>query len=155
MIRKYHLISNQHNEPKLTFTGEISALNNLTQTLTSPDGAYKYSPLQAASAFKDLTLYTNAEPCPMCASAIRWAGFKECVFGTSIQTLIEKGWSQIDISAEEVFERSEGLAGGETRLLGGVLREETDGYFGWQFDEGAVCPSDCERVSGGGCRPVE
>lgn len=26
-----------------------------------------------------------------CASAIRWAGFKEYIFGTSIEYLIEKG----------------------------------------------------------------
>lgn len=89
----------------------------------------------------------------MCASAIRWAGFKECVFGTSIQTLKEKGWSQLDIEAKEVFERSGDLKT-ETRLLGGVAREETDVYFAWQFDEEAVCPTGCER-KGRGCKPVE
>lgn len=89
----------------------------------------------------------------MCASAIRWAGFKECVFGTSIKTLRETGWSQIDIEAKEVFERSGDLKS-ETRLFGGVAREETDVYFGWQFDESAECPRGCER-RGKGCKPVE
>lgn len=27
----------------------------------------------------------------MCASAIRWAGFKEYIYGTSIDTLVERG----------------------------------------------------------------
>jgi tRNA(Arg) A34 adenosine deaminase TadA len=83
----------------------------------------------------------------MCASAIRWAGMREYVFGTSIEKLVELGWSQIDISSVEVFERSGGL-GSETSLLGGVLSEETDVYFGWQFDGSAPCPKGCERKEG-------
>jgi len=27
----------------------------------------------------------------MCASAIRWAGFKEYIYGTSINTLVQRG----------------------------------------------------------------
>jgi hypothetical protein len=27
--------------------------------------------------------------CPMCASAIRWAGFKEVIYGSSIRTIAE------------------------------------------------------------------
>jgi tRNA(Arg) A34 adenosine deaminase TadA len=38
-----------------------------------------------------LTLLTNAESCAMCASAIRWAGFREVVYIISIDTLVKKG----------------------------------------------------------------
>jgi hypothetical protein len=71
---------------------------------------------------------------------------REYVFGTSIEKLIELGWSQIEISSEEIFERS-GLAS-ETSLLGGVLSEETDVYFGWQFDGSVSYPKGCERKEG-------
>ncbi|KUJ19934.1 cytidine deaminase-like protein [Mollisia scopiformis] len=138
-----------------TLHGEISGINNCTKILTDPSGPYKLTPKAALSAFHQLTLYTNAEPCPMCASAIRWSGFKECVFGTSIGHLIEKGWSQITLSSSDVFSEA-GALPGATRLLGGVLRNETDAWFEWQFDEGVRCPRGCERKGGKGlCEPVE
>lgn len=99
----------------------------------------------------------------MCASAIRWSNFHECIFATSIPTLVSQGWSQIDLRTSEVFERSWGLAKSEshrrlgheegkmTGLLGGVLTGTTDGLFGWQFQEEGKCPRGCGRVEGGGC----
>lgn len=87
----------------------------------------------------------------MCASAIRWAGFREYVFGTDIESLVRMGWSQIDISSREVFEESKGL-GAETLLVGGVLTEETDRFFQWQFDDEKACPHGCAREGlGGSC----
>lgn len=90
----------------------------------------------------------------MCASAIRWAGFKEYIYGTSIETLIEKGWRQIRISSKEVFEQAWEVQGAGTRFIGGVLGNETDGFFGWQFDPQARCPEGCGRREGGGCGVV-
>ncbi|KAK5135484.1 hypothetical protein LTR08_005273 [Meristemomyces frigidus] len=137
-----------------TLHGEIAAINNCTAVLTDPKGIYKLSPAEVIAAWKDLTLYTTAEPCPMCATAIRWAGFRECVFGTSIETLIRMGWGQIDLPSSEIFERSDAL-GTKTRLLQDVLAKETDPYFAWQFDGAATCPVDCERDSGAGtCVPT-
>lgn len=138
-----------------TLHGEIAGINNCTLVLTDPSGPYGISPPEVPSAWKDLTLYTTAEPCPMCASAIRWAGFKECVFGTSIRTLTGHGWSQINTSSSHIFEHSHAL-GTRTRLVGGVLQEETDALFAWQFDEGVACPKGCERAERNGrmCVPV-
>ncbi|OTB01568.1 hypothetical protein M426DRAFT_323330 [Hypoxylon sp. CI-4A] len=127
--------------------GEIVAINNCTQILTDPQGPYKLSPSEALNAFANLTLYTNAESCPMCASAIRWAGFKEYVYGTSIDTLTAKGWSQIQISSAEVFQKSSGLSPSGT-LIAGVLTNETDPYFLWQYDAEYPCPKGCSRVEG-------
>ena len=53
-----------------------------------------------------VTLYSTAEPCPMCMSAILWAGIAETVYGTSIQTLIRRGYRQIEIGAEQVVASS-------------------------------------------------
>ncbi|KAG4425292.1 hypothetical protein IFR04_001659 [Cadophora malorum] len=131
-----------------TLHGEMAGINNCSSILTDPEGDYKLSPADALLAFSTLSLYTNAEPCPMCASAIRWSGFSECIFGTSINTLIAKGWGQIDIAAEEVFEESGDLPS-SSKLLKEVLTNETDPYFLWQYDETYPCPKGCERTSDG------
>nr|OQO19662.1 hypothetical protein B0A51_10971 [Rachicladosporium sp. CCFEE 5018] len=127
-----------------TLHGEIAAINNCTSVLTSPTGPYNLTASQAQTAFKSLSLYTNAESCPMCASAIRWAGFKEYIYGTSIDTLIEKGWGQIRIASADVFAASYDLSAA-TRLMGEVLTNETDPYFAWQYDPEYACPAGCER----------
>jgi tRNA(Arg) A34 adenosine deaminase TadA len=53
-----------------------------------------------------LTLYTTAEPCPMCMAAILWTGIGRVVYGTSISTLRSLGWNQIQISAQAIIDAS-------------------------------------------------
>ncbi|KAI0884808.1 cytosine deaminase [Annulohypoxylon maeteangense] len=130
-----------------TLHGEMSAIDNCSRILTDPSGPYKLSPSEAIAAFPSLTLYTNAESCPMCASAIRWAGFREYVYGTTIDALIAKGWGQIRISSVEVFRQSFDLSH-SSRLIAGVLTNETDPYFFWQNDPTYPCPKGCSRVGG-------
>ncbi|KAF2853029.1 hypothetical protein T440DRAFT_487522 [Plenodomus tracheiphilus IPT5] len=103
----------------------------------------------ALKAFADLSLYTNAESCPMCASAIRWAGFREYIYGTSIDTLVQNGWGQIRISSIEVFRESFDLPN-QSRLIGGILTNETNPYFTWQYNPDYPCPTGCSR-SGASC----
>lgn len=134
-----------------TLHGEIAAINNCTKVLGDPNGPYKLSPSQVTATWKTLTLYTNAESCPMCASAIRWAGFKEYVYGTSIATLTQTGWGQIQISSYDVFQNSWPLRT-VTAFLGGVLTNETDPYFSWQFQSNVPCPMGCQRDGNGTCR---
>ncbi|KAH6656199.1 cytidine deaminase-like protein [Truncatella angustata] len=128
--------------------GEVAAINNCTTILTDPNGPYKLSPREATEAFTSLSIYTNAESCPMCASAIRWAGFKEYVYGTSIDKLVKSGWHQMNISSQEIFDRSNTLAH-STVLIGHVLANETDPYFRWQFAPGTPCPEGCSRLVDG------
>ena len=104
-------------------------------------------------AFQDLSLYTNAESCPMCASAIRSAGFKEYIYGTSIKTLTSQGWGQIQIPSSEVFHRSTDLPS-RTSLIGDVLTNETDPYFAWQYNTSSPCPATCKRDASGTCAPA-
>jgi tRNA(adenine34) deaminase len=71
-------------------------------------------------------LYTTGEPCPMCMSAIVWAGIGGVVYGSSITTLAEAGIAQIMIDASVVRDASPFYRG---RIVGGVLRAETDALF--------------------------
>ncbi|KAH9828869.1 cytidine deaminase-like protein [Teratosphaeria destructans] len=136
-----------------TLHGEIAGIDNCSSILTDPKGRFKLPAAEALQAYRDLSLYTTAEPCPMCASAIRWAGFKECIFGTRIPTLIDLGWDQIDFSTEHLFRHS-GSLGTETTLMGGVLEDETDVLLAWQFRHDRRCPLGCQRSGdGGACLP--
>jgi tRNA(Arg) A34 adenosine deaminase TadA len=74
----------------------------------------------------ELTLYSTAEPCPMCQAAILWAGIRQVVFGTSIRYLQSRGWPQIDILAEEVTRRTPFRS---CALVGGVLEAECNALF--------------------------
>lgn len=65
--------------------GEITAIQHCTNVLHKKG----LTPQQILAAWKDFSLYTNAEPCTMCLSAIRWAGFKEVIYGTSVRTIAE------------------------------------------------------------------
>ena len=49
----------------MVVAGEISAINNCSEILTDPNGEYKLSAAEAFKAYSTLSLYTNAEPCPM------------------------------------------------------------------------------------------
>ena len=96
-----------------TWHGEIDAINRCAAE-------------QPGVTWSRLRLYTTAEPCCMCLGAVLWARIPEVVFGTSIQTLMRLGWSQIDIPSEEVARRTAFTA---CSLMGGVLEAECDALF--------------------------
>lgn len=110
------------------------------------------TPSQIYAAWGELSLYTNAESCPMCASAIRWSGFKgipisellltkqlltstEYVYGTTIQHNYNVGWGVMTLSSYDVFQQSRQLPGFQTVMLGQILVNETDPLFSWQYNE--------------------
>lgn len=66
----------------------MAAISNCSSILTDPNGPYNLTASEAEDAFADFSLYTNAESCPMCASAIRWAGYvvRFLFFGLYITT---------------------------------------------------------------------
>ena len=66
----------------------------------------------------ELTLYTTVEPCPMCISAIVWAGIGQVVYGASIADASQFG-HQIHITSKEVIEKS----WRQISLIGGVNQE--------------------------------
>lgn len=66
------------------------------------------------------TMYTSTEPCPMCASAIVYAGLGRVVFSVRGSTLAERSDGVIQIPCAEVVDRG----GGDTQVAGPVLEDE-------------------------------
>ena len=96
-----------------TFHGEIDAINRCASAHSQID-------------WTELDLYTTAEPCPMCQSAIEWAGITTVYYGSSIPYLQSHGWRQIDIRAEEVARRTPFR---QTNVIGGILEFECNTLF--------------------------
>jgi tRNA(adenine34) deaminase len=92
--------------------GEIAAIND-------------YVARHGNSGWGEVILYTTAEPCPMCMSAIAWAGIGGAVYGTSIETLRQVGINQILIP-DTVIGAAPFYHGS---ILGDVLKAETDALF--------------------------
>lgn len=102
-----------HSTANPTFHGEIDAMNDYVQK-------------HGNRAWQDMILYTTGESCPMCMSAMVWAGMGGSVFGTSIAELSRVGIAQIEIAAASVVAAAPSYHG---TLLGGVLAPETDRIF--------------------------
>jgi tRNA(Arg) A34 adenosine deaminase TadA len=96
-----------------TYHGEVDAINRCAESHPNID-------------WNSLVLYTTAEPCPMCQSAVAWAGIRMVVYGSSIPFLKSLGYSQIDIRAEEVARRAPFHP---CAVLGGILQDECDSLF--------------------------
>ncbi|MBO6585615.1 MAG: nucleoside deaminase [Gracilimonas sp.] len=75
---------------------------------------------------KGCTLYSSAEPCPMCASAIVWSGIEKVVFGASISALKNFGVQQIDIESRDILTKADH----KIEVKGPVLEQEALQLFG-------------------------
>ena len=80
----------QKNDP--TAHAEIEVIRKLSDQIQKKD-------------LSGYTLYTTCEPCPMCISAIVWAGIGFVVYGCGIPT-ISKYMLQIDVRATEIAQKS-------------------------------------------------
>jgi len=95
----------------------ISAFN--TTTIEGPQAHAEMNVIKKINELgiynsKDLKLYTTVEPCPMCMSAIIWAGIGHVIYGANIddaktygnqiyircQDIADNAWFDIEITPE-------------------------------------------------------
>lgn len=79
-----------------------------------------------SEGWADLSLYSTAEPCPMCQAAIAFAGIGAVYFGVAIPWLAASGWRQIDISARSVVDAAPWC---RTEITGGVREDACRALF--------------------------
>jgi tRNA(Arg) A34 adenosine deaminase TadA len=99
---------------------------------TIHDGAIAHAEINALQKIKqldyntaeELTLITTVEPCPMCMSAIIWAGIGEVIYGCNIPTASKYG-KQINIRAEQIAQE----AWYGPIIQGGILAEDCEALF--------------------------
>jgi len=77
--------------------------------------------------WENLTMYGTGEACPMCASAMVWAGIPRMVYGSDTP-FVRQYIPDINIRAQAVVEASKDIYTSKL-LLGGVLAAETDKLF--------------------------
>ena len=68
----------------------------------------------------DCVVYSTTEPCPMCFSAIHWAGIKKIVFGASVLDAKMAGFNELLVSNREM----NSFAKKKISLVSGVMAEE-------------------------------
>lgn len=96
-----------------TYHGEMVAINHCIETYPHID-------------WSKVTLYTTAEPCAMCQSAVVWANISRVVFATSVKYLASHGWNQIDMPAASINTKASFYKGS---LTGGVMAREANRLF--------------------------
>jgi tRNA(Arg) A34 adenosine deaminase TadA len=85
---------------------------------------------QAAALLKRIKLlgcamYTTCEPCPMCLSAIHWAGIEVVYYGAVIADASGAGFGELCVDAKRLAE----LGGSRLRVEAGPLRQECAALF--------------------------
>ncbi len=85
----------------------------LAYNTTSKDGPQAHAEMNAIKGLellksyqaKDLKLYTTVEPCPMCMSALVWAGIGHLIYGANIDDAAQFG-HQIHISSQDIADKA-------------------------------------------------
>lgn len=105
-------VNSAHHNPLMH--GELSVIHTLFDNDFNGDAS-------------KLSLYTTAEPCPMCATAIYWAMIPKVIYGTSIPFLHELFGRQVQVRAEEILSKTPAFY--ECNLIGGVLEDKCNELF--------------------------
>lgn len=71
------------------------------------------------------SLYSTCEPCPMCFSAIHWAGITTIYYGTTIADAAECGFNELQISNAQLRD----LGKLQTNITSHVLYQENKNLF--------------------------
>ena len=86
-IRNGEVIGQGHNKVLAdhdpTMHGEVAAIRNACSNI-------------GTHSLKGCTLYTTAYPCPMCMSAVLWAGIEKIVYGCTVNDTADIGFKDDD-----------------------------------------------------------
>lgn len=112
-------------------TGDVLA-EGRNRTCSNPilhaeiDAIHRCCSLAFPPPWEEIDLYATAEPCPMCQSAICYAGIRSVYFGSSSAFLGLRGWRQFELSAEVV---SRSATWSRCSIVGAVLENECNALF--------------------------
>lgn len=105
----------------ITYHAEIVAIDDMLTNLGCLAG------LRAElGALKHMAIYSTAESCPMCMSAIVWGKMQALYYGTTIPYMQGHGWPQIAIRAQAVSDAS---SFGSPTVTGGILEAECNALY--------------------------
>ncbi|MFT3742455.1 MAG: nucleoside deaminase [Gammaproteobacteria bacterium] len=90
---------------------------------------HQYALRHSQPDLSHLTLFTTAEPCPMCQSAIYWAKIRTVYFGSSIPFLNNLWGRQITMRADEIIDKTPSWYKSSTKLYGKILEDECNQLF--------------------------
>ena len=93
------------NDP--TWHGEIEAIRNACRA----QGSFK---------LRDATLYTSAEPCPMCMAAAYWAGIKTIYYAATNEDALQYG----DFDDSMIYSELKKPAAKRSIAMRRIMREE-------------------------------
>lgn len=117
LVRNGEIVAKGHNTGRSNITGhaEINAINDFL--LRHPK-----------HELRDCSLYTNFEPCAMCAFVVRDYGIQQVVFSVASPHL--GGYTRWNVLSSEIAEpfTAQGIKSGP-EVIGGVLEEENYKLF--------------------------
>jgi len=111
IVKKGRVIAATHNTVLARKDATNHAEMNAIRLACKKLGSYKLD---------DCVVYSTTEPCPMCFSAIHWAGAKAIVFGTGIADVRRLGFNELTLSNRKI--RREGHS--DVAITGGFMRKE-------------------------------
>jgi tRNA(Arg) A34 adenosine deaminase TadA len=109
----------------------VAVTHNTVWRDTDPTAHAEVNCIRAAAAalrtiaLRGCTLFSTAEPCPMCLSAIHWAKIDRVVYGAAITDATAAGFSELAVAARTLAE----LGHSPVRVEGGLLRDECAALF--------------------------
>jgi tRNA(Arg) A34 adenosine deaminase TadA len=103
----------------------ISKAHDTDKTSNDPTAHAEITAIRLAAEksngdFSGCVLVSTHEPCPMCSTAMIWAGIKKIAFGYSIRESLQQGRRRIDLSCMELFQRSKAVV----EIVGGLKKED-------------------------------
>jgi guanine deaminase len=123
IARRGKIIASAHNEvwesTDITAHAEIVAIRAACRRLRTVD-------------LSGCEIYSTCEPCPMCFSAIHWAGISSIIYGAPIADARKCGFSELCISNATMKRLGKSKVG----IKGGFMRGACAALFGAFLEKG-------------------